>query len=70
VTATLHHEEHGEGRPIVFLHGWTMDHRVEMADYEKIFAARPGWRRIYPDLPGMGRSAAGDGIRTQDDVLV
>ena len=46
-----------------------MDHRVEMADYEKIFAARPGWRRIYPDLPGMGRSVAGDGIRTQDDVL-
>lgn len=46
-----------------------MDHRIEMADYEKIFSARPGWRRIYPDLPGMGRSAAGDGIRTQDDVL-
>jgi pimeloyl-ACP methyl ester carboxylesterase len=69
VSGTLHYEEFGEGRPIVFLHGWTMDHRVEMADYEKIFAARPGWRRIYPDLPGMGRSAAGDGIRTQDDVL-
>jgi pimeloyl-ACP methyl ester carboxylesterase len=69
VTGTLHHEEQGEGRPIVFLHGWTMDHRVEMADYEKIFAVRPGWRRIYPDLPGMGRSVAGDGIRTQDDVL-
>ena len=69
MTGTLHHEEQGEGRPIVFLHGWTMDHRVEMADYEKIFAARPGWRRIYPDLPGMGRSVAGDGIRTQDDVL-
>jgi pimeloyl-ACP methyl ester carboxylesterase len=69
VSGTLHYEEVGEGRPIVFLHGWTMDHRVEMADYEKIFAARPGWRRIYPDLPGMGRSVAGDGIATQDDVL-
>jgi pimeloyl-ACP methyl ester carboxylesterase len=69
VSGTLHYEEVGEGRPIVFLHGWTMDHRVEMADYEKIFAARPGWRRLYPDLPGMGRSVAGDGIKTQDDVL-
>ena len=69
MTGTLHFEEHGAGRPIVFLHGWTMDHRVEMADYEKIFAVCPGWRRIYPDLPGMGRSVAGDGIRTQDDVL-
>ena len=69
MSGTLHYEEFGDGRPIVFLHGWTMDHRVEMADYEKIFAARRGWRRIYPDLPGMGRSAAGDGITTQDDVL-
>jgi pimeloyl-ACP methyl ester carboxylesterase len=69
VTGTLHYEEHGEGRPIVFLHGWTMDHRVEMADYERIFASRPGWRRIYPDLPGMGRSVAGAEIKTQDDVL-
>lgn len=67
--ATIHFEEHGEGRPIVFLHGWTMDHRVEMADYEPIFAARPGWRRIYPDLPGMGRSAAKAGLASQDDVL-
>ena len=67
--ATIYYDVRGEGRPIVFLHGWTMDHRVEMADYEKIFAVRPGWRRIYPDLPGMGRSVADDGIRTQDDVL-
>jgi pimeloyl-ACP methyl ester carboxylesterase len=67
--ATIHYEEHGEGRPIVFLHGWTMDHRLEVADYEKIFAARGGWRRIYPDLPGMGRSVAKDGLTTQDDVL-
>ena len=67
--ATIHYEEHGEGLPIVFLHGWTMDHRLEVADYEKIFAPRVGWRRIYPDLPGMGRSIARDGIKTQDDVL-
>lgn len=46
-----------------------MDHRVEAADYEKIFAARAGWRRIYPDLPGMGRSVAKEGLATQDDVL-
>jgi len=67
--ATIHYEEHGEGRPIVFLHGWTMDHRLEVADYEKIFSTRGGWRRIYPDLPGMGHSVAGERIKTQDDVL-
>ncbi len=67
--ATIHYEEHGEGRPIVFLHGWTMDHRLELADYDKIFADRGGWRRIYPDLPGMGLSVAKGGIRTQDEML-
>jgi pimeloyl-ACP methyl ester carboxylesterase len=67
--ATIDYEEHGEGRPIVFLHGWTMDRRVEASTYERFFATRPGWRRIYPDLPGMGRSVAKDGFDSQDDVL-
>jgi pimeloyl-ACP methyl ester carboxylesterase len=67
--ATIDYEEHGEGRPILLLHGWTMDRRVEIFDYEKIFATRPGWRRIYPDLPGMGRSVAKAGLFGQNDVL-
>jgi pimeloyl-ACP methyl ester carboxylesterase len=67
--ATIDYEEHGEGRPILLLHGWTMDRHVEIFDYEKIFATRPGWRRIYPDLPGMGRSLAKAGLLNQDDVL-
>jgi len=67
--ATIDYEEHGEGRPILLLHGWTMDRRVEAFDYERIFATRPGWRRIYPDLPGMGRSVAKSGLSNQDDVL-
>jgi pimeloyl-ACP methyl ester carboxylesterase len=70
--ATIHYEEfgpgRGQGRPIVFLHGWSMDRRVEIPYYEPIFAARGGWRRIYPDLPGMGESRA-KRIRNQDDVL-
>lgn len=68
--ATIDYEEHGEGRPILLLHGWTMDRRVEIFDYERIFATRPGWRRIYPDLPGMGRSVAKAGFLGQDDVLL
>ncbi len=67
--ATIDYEEHGEGRPILLLHGWTMDSRVEASVYEKIFATRPGWRRLYPDLPGMGRSAAKSGLLRQDDML-
>jgi len=67
--ATIDYEEVGEGQPILLLHGWTMDRRVEADTYERIFATRPGWRRIYPDLPGMGRSVAKAGLRRQDDVL-
>jgi len=67
-TATIDWEEHGEGQPIVFLHGWTMNRQVEIDVYEPIFSARAGWRRIYPDLPGMGLSVA-KAIRNQDDVL-
>jgi pimeloyl-ACP methyl ester carboxylesterase len=67
-TATIDYEEHGDGRAIVFLHGWTMNRRLEIADYEPIFSARAGWRRIYPDLPGMGLSVARQ-IENQDDML-
>jgi len=67
-TATIDWEEHGEGRPIVFLHGWTMNRQVETDVYEPIFSTREGWRRIYPDLPGMGRSVA-KAIRNQDHML-
>ena len=67
-TATIDWEEHGEGRPILFLHGWTMNRRLEVADYEPVFRSRRGWRRIYLDLPGMGRSTA-HAITSQDDML-
>lgn len=46
----------GDGPPVVFLHGWMMDHVEEVATYDAAFAAR-GYRRIYLDLPGMGNSA-------------
>lgn len=67
--ATIRYEVHGEGQPVLLLHGWTMDRRLEIADYEPIFAPRNGYRRIYPDLPGMGESTAKPGLRNQDDVL-
>lgn len=67
--AMIHYEERGQGRPIVFLHGWTLDRRLELVDYEPFFESRGGWRRLYPDLPGMGRSMAKAGLANQDDML-
>jgi pimeloyl-ACP methyl ester carboxylesterase len=65
----MHHVEHGSGIPALALHGWTVDHRLMLGCLEPVFATRPGFRRIYPDLPGMGGSAAPPSIASSDDML-
>jgi pimeloyl-ACP methyl ester carboxylesterase len=64
----VHYEAVGEGRPIVMLHGLPADHRLPLHHLEPVFAGRPGWRRIYLDLPGMGQSPIGD-VASLDDML-
>lgn len=65
----VHYEEFGAGRSLLMLHGWPFDHRHMVSDMEPLFESRPGWRRIYPDLPGMGRTRAADWITHQDHML-
>ncbi|MYW91423.1 alpha/beta hydrolase [Amycolatopsis rubida] len=64
----MHYVEHGSGTPVLAVHGWTPDHRLMTGCLEPVFARRPGFRRIYPDLPGMGESPAGS-ARGSDDLL-
>jgi len=66
---TIHYESVGEGRPILMLHGWPADHRLMSMVLEPIFARRTGWRRIYPDLPGMGATTGPDWIVDQAGML-
>lgn len=66
---TVHHVEHGHGQPVLVLHGAGVDHREAEACFEPAFAGTKGYRRIYPDLPGMGRTAAPETLRSADDVL-
>ncbi len=54
-TMPLFHVERGEGTPLIMVHGYTVDHRL-LLPLEAVFDGRPGWRRIYVDLPGHGRS--------------
>ncbi len=65
----VHYVEHGEGAPVVALHGAGVDHREVMACLDPVFDALTGYRRIYLDLPGMGRTPAPETIRSADDVL-
>ncbi|PZT68884.1 alpha/beta hydrolase [Streptomyces sp. SW4] len=67
--AELHFVERGEGTPVLALHGWTPDHRLMLGCLEPVFAGRPGYRRLYPDLPGMGKSPAPETITGSDGML-
>lgn len=65
----LNHVDIGTGTPVLALHGWTPDHRLMLGCLEPAFERRPGYRRLYPDLPGMGKSVAPPSIASSDDML-
>ena len=65
----VHYVQHGAGRPVLILHGAGVDHREAEACFEPALEGVTGLRRIYPDLPGMGRTTAPDTLRNADDVL-
>lgn len=65
----VEYAEHGTGRPVLVLHGAGVDHHEPEACFEPCFESATGYRRIYPDLPGMGRTTAPDEVRSAEDVL-
>jgi len=64
----IFHTESGTGVPVLAIHGWMPDHRLMRGCLEPVFARRPGYRRLYPDMPGMGQSSA-EGYSSADDLL-
>lgn len=67
--STIHYKQFGEGKPIILLHGGPIDHRHMVKDFEPIFEKRKGWKRIYPDMPGMGGSPRPDWMTNLDQML-
>lgn len=65
----VHYAEYGSGTPVLALHGAGSDHREIAGALEPFFSTVPGFRRIYPDLPGMGHTPAPGTITSNDDVL-
>ncbi|UZX04788.1 alpha/beta hydrolase [Arthrobacter sp. CDRTa11] len=63
----MHSVEYGSGTPILMIHGFCVDHHLMLA-LDPVFAAQGHWRRVYIDLPGMGKSAAGPEIDSADSV--
>jgi pimeloyl-ACP methyl ester carboxylesterase len=66
---TVHYEEFGAGRPLVILPGWGLNTRLTAHETEPYFRQREGWKRIYIDPPGHGRTPAKDWIINQDQIL-
>jgi len=63
------YDDIGSGRPIVILHGRPTDRRQMELFLEPVFEGRPEWRRIYPDLPGMGETPGPDWVHSHEDVI-
>jgi pimeloyl-ACP methyl ester carboxylesterase len=66
---SVHYESKGLGRPFLMLHGSPGDGIRAKNQVEPAFRRIRGWRRIYPDLPGHGRTPRADRIRDIDDYL-
>jgi len=66
---TVHYETFGEGKPIIMIHGWDADHRQAVDHFEPVFSQRDGWKRIYPDSPGMGKTRGENWITSSDHML-
>ena len=64
----VHAVEHGSGRLVLVLHGAGVDHREARACFEPALSGA-GLRRVYPDLPGHGRTPAPSSVNSAEDVL-
>lgn len=59
----------GEGKAVIMLHGYAADHRIMSGCMEPVFTSKEGYKRIYIDLPGMGKSCSAEWITSSDDIL-
>lgn len=66
---TLNYEIIGNGKPIIMLHGYAVDHRLMSGCMEPVFNVNDNYKRIYLDLPGMGKSECAEWIKNADDML-
>jgi len=66
---TVHYEVFGQGRPILMLHGMPLDRTQMVYEMERHFTSRSGWRRIYLDMPGHGKTLGARWVTCTDQML-
>lgn len=60
--APVHHRDVGNGRPVLFVHGWMVSGRV----WDRVLPLLADYRAIVPDLRGSGATPARSGAVTLD----
>jgi len=65
---SINYEIHGEGKPVILLHGLSCDMNLMKGCMERIFNNLSGYKRIYIDIPGMGESTATNQIASSDKI--
>lgn len=66
----IYYETFGEGTPILMIHGWSPDHRLMKGCMEPLFQGiDTAWKRVYFDLPGMGKTKGESWITGSDQML-
>jgi pimeloyl-ACP methyl ester carboxylesterase len=65
----VHFAQSGDGTPVLVLHGANVDHREMLGSIDPVFGRKREYRRLYPDLPGMGHTPAPEKVGGGDDVL-
>jgi pimeloyl-ACP methyl ester carboxylesterase len=65
----INYEIIGTGKPVLMIHGYYPDHRLMAGCMEPVFSNRGGYKRIYFDLPGMGKSESDKWIKNSDYML-
>lgn len=65
----VYYEQYGDGVPIICIHGFPEDHRAVSGCFEPVFQGVSGYRRLYLDLPGLGKSPANPLVENADDML-
>jgi pimeloyl-ACP methyl ester carboxylesterase len=66
----IFYEIYGEGIPVLMIHGWGVDHRLMKGCMEPVFRTMDrSYKRIYFDLPGMGKTKGESWIISSDQTL-
>ncbi|MFX1503443.1 MAG: alpha/beta fold hydrolase, partial [Promethearchaeota archaeon] len=65
----IFYEIYGKGSSILMIHGFMPDHRLMKGCMEPIFQDRDNYKRIYFDLPGMGKTSGPKWLKNSNQLL-